>query len=180
VAASGSQPALDLNGVTLPGAPLLVAGSNGHIAWGFTNSYGDWVHVQHVACSALGEREMQTPDGGVPLSVHDEEIRVRGQQPVRFPVRTGPVGVLYAAQDIDNIHNRRTFRVCKNRILDVFGSTQANNFFFIIFFFPLLNYIQPKSNKVSRTGKFGGSKLNYAIIVFKIIKALPDVSLMQR
>lgn len=97
VPASATQPALDLNGVTLPGAPLVVAGSNGHIAWGFTNSYGDWVHVQHVACSALGEREMQTPDGGVPLSVHDEEIRVRGQQPVRFPVRTGPVGVLYAA-----------------------------------------------------------------------------------
>ncbi len=29
-------------GVTLPGVPALVAGSNGHIAWGFTNSYGKW------------------------------------------------------------------------------------------------------------------------------------------
>ena len=29
-------------GVTLPGAPAMVAGSNRHIAWGFTNSYGDW------------------------------------------------------------------------------------------------------------------------------------------
>ena len=28
----------DLNGVTLPGVPLLVAGSNGHVAWGNTNS----------------------------------------------------------------------------------------------------------------------------------------------
>ena len=46
VRASEAQPALDLNGVTLPGTPLLVAGSNGHIAWGFTNSYGDWVDVQ--------------------------------------------------------------------------------------------------------------------------------------
>jgi penicillin G amidase len=41
-------------GVTLPGVPALVAGSNGHIAWGFTNSYGkwfDWVPVtkdEHV------------------------------------------------------------------------------------------------------------------------------------
>ena len=45
------QPAaqdLDLNGVTLPGAPLLVAGSNGHIAWGFTNSYGDWLDVERA------------------------------------------------------------------------------------------------------------------------------------
>ena len=29
-------------GVTLPGVPALVAGSNGHVAWGFTNSYGQW------------------------------------------------------------------------------------------------------------------------------------------
>ena len=32
--------AFDAVGVTLPGAPTIVAGSNGHIAWGFTNSYG--------------------------------------------------------------------------------------------------------------------------------------------
>ena len=31
---------LDLTGVTLPGTPSIVAGSNRHIAWGFTNSYG--------------------------------------------------------------------------------------------------------------------------------------------
>lgn len=31
-----------LVGVTLPGTPTLVSGSNGRIAWAFTNSYGDW------------------------------------------------------------------------------------------------------------------------------------------
>jgi penicillin amidase len=31
-----------LTGVTLPGVPNLVAGSNGDVAWGFTNSGGDW------------------------------------------------------------------------------------------------------------------------------------------
>jgi len=36
---------LDLNGITLPGGPLLVAGSNGAIAWSFTNSYGHWLEV---------------------------------------------------------------------------------------------------------------------------------------
>ena len=39
-----------LTGVTLPGMPALVAGSNGHVAWTFTNSYGDftdWVRVNH-------------------------------------------------------------------------------------------------------------------------------------
>ncbi|MBT8101033.1 MAG: penicillin acylase family protein, partial [Gammaproteobacteria bacterium] len=34
------QEVVDLTGVTLPGVPILVAGSNGHVAWAFTNSYG--------------------------------------------------------------------------------------------------------------------------------------------
>lgn len=38
--------ALDAVGVTLAGTPALVVGSNGAIAWGFTNSYGDW--LDHV------------------------------------------------------------------------------------------------------------------------------------
>ncbi len=31
-----------MTGITLPGVPVLVAGSNEKIAWGFVNSYGDW------------------------------------------------------------------------------------------------------------------------------------------
>ncbi len=37
----GEQP-IRAEGVTLPGVPALVAGSNGHVAWGVTNSYGQW------------------------------------------------------------------------------------------------------------------------------------------
>jgi penicillin amidase len=80
--ASDTQPAVDLNGVTLPGAPVLVAGSNGHIAWGFTNSYGDWIHVEKSACSSA-------------RSVQQEEIRVHGEPKVSFAVKSGPAGVLY-------------------------------------------------------------------------------------
>ena len=39
-------------GVTLPGVPAIVVGSNGHVAWGFTNSYGqwfDWIKVPRAA-----------------------------------------------------------------------------------------------------------------------------------
>src|SRR3970040_1180401 len=39
--ASGGQ--VDVSGFTLPGLPGVVVGSNGHVAWGFTNSYGDWL-----------------------------------------------------------------------------------------------------------------------------------------
>jgi len=34
--------ALDVSGVTLPGAPFVIAGSNTRVAWGYTNSYGDY------------------------------------------------------------------------------------------------------------------------------------------
>ncbi|MGH8029470.1 MAG: penicillin acylase family protein, partial [Arenimonas sp.] len=33
---------VDVSGVNLPGIPAIVVGSNTHVAWGFTNSYGDW------------------------------------------------------------------------------------------------------------------------------------------
>ncbi|WP_460834218.1 penicillin acylase family protein [Lysobacter humi (ex Lee et al. 2017)] len=34
---------VDVAGFSLPGVPGIVVGSNTHVAWGFTNSYGDWV-----------------------------------------------------------------------------------------------------------------------------------------
>jgi penicillin amidase len=85
IKASATQTAVDLNGVTLPGAPLLVAGSNGHIAWGFTNSYGNWFHVEKAACSSAS-------------SVQLEEIRVHGKPGIHFAVKSGPGGVLYQAE----------------------------------------------------------------------------------
>ena len=39
---------LDVSGVTLPGVPAVVAGSNGHVAWGFTNSYGDFQDLVRI------------------------------------------------------------------------------------------------------------------------------------
>ncbi len=83
VSGSDTQPPLDLNGVTLPGAPLLVAGSNGHIAWGFTNSYGNWIHVQNEPCESAASEQI-------------EEIRVHGRPSVRYAVKSGPAGLLFA------------------------------------------------------------------------------------
>ena len=98
VTGSGSEPALDMTGVTLPGAPILVAGSNGHVAWGFTNSYGDWLNVEPVPCTAVGASDLQTPSGSVPLTVEREEISVKGQGPVVEEVKTGPAGILLRAE----------------------------------------------------------------------------------
>jgi penicillin G amidase len=97
ITASSTQAAVDLNGVTLPGAPLLVAGSNGHIAWGFTNSYGQWYRVEKVACTSVGEDNIQTANGPVALTVRKEEIRVHGKPAVMFPVKSAAGGVLFEA-----------------------------------------------------------------------------------
>ncbi|HET7757417.1 MAG TPA: penicillin acylase family protein [Steroidobacteraceae bacterium] len=95
-AGSAAEPALDLAGVTLPGTPLLIAGSNTHIAWGFTNSDGNWVSVTHAACSALTTRALVTPAGDIPLTVVREPIHVRGAPDTVLEVRSGPAGVLLA------------------------------------------------------------------------------------
>src|SRR3546814_14090801 len=34
---------VDVSGFTLPGVPAVIVGSNTHVAWGFTNAYGDWL-----------------------------------------------------------------------------------------------------------------------------------------
>ena len=98
VTGSANQPPLDMTGVTLPGAPLLVAGSNGHVAWGFTNSYGDWLNVNLVPCTAVGESDLQTPSGSVPLTVDREQIQVKGQAPEVEEVKSGPAGILVKAE----------------------------------------------------------------------------------
>src|SRR5690606_12955222 len=56
----------DLVGASLPGAPILVVGSNRHVAWGFTNSYGDWSDLVIVEPSADGG-EYRSADGWRPF-----------------------------------------------------------------------------------------------------------------
>ncbi|HSN53364.1 MAG TPA: penicillin acylase family protein [Candidatus Sulfomarinibacteraceae bacterium] len=81
----------DLTGVTLAGTPAMVAGSTGRVAWGFTNSYGDWSDL--VVLEAGGDGYL-TPEGPRPFDLAEETIRVRGAEPVVLEVRStiwGPV-----------------------------------------------------------------------------------------
>jgi len=82
-----------VSGVTLPGMPALVAGSNGRLAWGFTNVRGDWSDVVLLETDASGDR-YATPDGLEPFTEHVETIRVKGAEPQRLVIREtrwGPV-----------------------------------------------------------------------------------------
>jgi len=92
VAASASDPGLDLGGVTLPGTPVMVAGSNTRIAWGFSNSFGDWLDVTRMSCPA--DHTLLRPDGERESFVrYAETIRIRGANPERLEVEAAPSGV---------------------------------------------------------------------------------------
>lgn len=83
----------DVAGVSLPGAPLIVAGSNGQVAWGFTNTTSDWADVVSLQLSADGQR-YRVAGAERPLVRVVEKIEVAGEAAVDFEVREsewGPV-----------------------------------------------------------------------------------------
>ncbi len=57
------EPPLDITGVTLPGAPTIVAGSNGRVAWGFTNSMVDTSDVVILEPAEGDANRYRAPDG---------------------------------------------------------------------------------------------------------------------
>jgi penicillin amidase len=70
--------AFDAVGVTLPGAPTIVAGSNGRIAWGFTNSYGQFSRVIRLVPVPNDPDSYAAADGPHKLRYVDEPIAVKG------------------------------------------------------------------------------------------------------
>ena len=83
-----------VTGVTLPGVPAMVVGSNGHVAWGYTNSYGDWVDLVLLHVNPEEPDEYQTADGWRHFEHHAERIRVKGGRDQILDVRDtiwGPV-----------------------------------------------------------------------------------------
>lgn len=89
---AGSGP-LESNGVTLPGLPGLAAGSNGRIAWSFTNSYGDWSDVQPVDCDPA-RNVYSTSEGERSFRLHRETLLIAGGEPEALIVRDSPLGVV--------------------------------------------------------------------------------------
>ncbi len=92
--APGGQ--VDVSGFTLPGIPAVIVGSNGHVAWGFTNSYGDWLDFYRVEFTDADRLRYRVPEGEAALRVDSEWIAVKGAEPVELKVREtrwGPVTV---------------------------------------------------------------------------------------
>lgn len=94
-----------LSGVTVPGFPFLLAGTNGEIAWGLTNAAVDSVDLVRLDQTGLPPDAYRTAEGVKPFESEREIIRVRGGPDVELTVRKtlwGPVarktrdGVLFA------------------------------------------------------------------------------------
>ena len=83
---------VDVAGFSLPGLPAVIVGSNGHVAWGFTNSYidtADW--LLYPASSFRGDGDVLAKAGE---QVFEETLRVAGGDPQVLRVREtrwGPV-----------------------------------------------------------------------------------------
>jgi penicillin amidase len=84
----------DVTGVSLPGQPAIIAGSNGKVAWGFTNSYGDWTDVIQLTIDPDDPARYLTPDGFRAFDSQAEVIEVKGADAVEIAIRKtiwGPV-----------------------------------------------------------------------------------------
>ena len=83
-----------ITGVTLPGVPAVVVGSNTHVAWGFTNTYADWSDIVLLEVDPARPNGYLTPQGWREFERHDEIIEVAGEasehQPVLWTI-WGPV-----------------------------------------------------------------------------------------
>lgn len=83
-----------ITGPTLPGTPAVVVGSNGHVAWGFTNSEGDWTDVVILEIDPGDPQNYLTPEGPRAFETAQETIRVKGQADETLEVKEtiwGPV-----------------------------------------------------------------------------------------
>jgi penicillin amidase len=97
-----STPDLELRGGSMPGFPGLVIGHTRHVAWSFTNVMADTqdLFVEHIREGEDGP-EYEFQGEWRPVTVHHEEIQIKGSEPERLEVREthhGPVvtGVLGA------------------------------------------------------------------------------------
>lgn len=74
---------VNVNGVGIPGTPIIVVGSNGKISWGFTNSYVDTVNLV----------VLENDDNHADLISYVEEIiKIKGEKPFSYFVEISDWG----------------------------------------------------------------------------------------
>jgi penicillin amidase len=87
-------PGYDAVGMSIPGAPGVVAGHSRAVAWGYTNAMVDDSDFFVERVNPDNPEEYLTPDGWAPFETREEVIPVKGNDPVTLTVRStrhGPV-----------------------------------------------------------------------------------------
>lgn len=88
-----------VSGLTLPGAPGIIVGSNGRVAWGFTHSYADTSDVVLVELNSISRLLYRQGTENLEFERRREIITVRGDQPVEFEVENTVWGPVIAYDD---------------------------------------------------------------------------------
>ncbi|WP_137173591.1 penicillin acylase family protein [Massilia sp. HP4] len=82
-----------LAGVSLPGAPpSVIVGSNGQVAWAFTNSYADSLDLVELQRDPARPGQVRLPGGWETPREHVESIAVKGAAPERMVVQETSLG----------------------------------------------------------------------------------------
>jgi len=87
---------LTVTGVTFPGVPGVVAGHNGHVAWGFTNGFPDVqdLYIERLRRADDGRVQYEFRGEWLDAEVRAEQIAVKGAEPAIEQVivtRHGPI-----------------------------------------------------------------------------------------
>ena len=69
--------AVELAGLVVPGIPVMIAGSNGYVAWGLTNVEGDFLDLVRLELNPQNDQEYATPDGWQAFAIRRETIEVK-------------------------------------------------------------------------------------------------------
>ncbi len=88
-----------VDGVTLPGTPAMTVGSNGRVAWGFTDAYVDTTDVIIAETDSIGQIQYRTPRGWVDIEDRTEIIKVKNGEPVTFIARWTEWGPIISGPD---------------------------------------------------------------------------------
>lgn len=75
-----------ISGATLPGTPCMIIGSNGRIAWGWTNAFIDTTDIIIVKADDADPDRYLVPGGSLPFQRETEMIMVKGENPIPLQV----------------------------------------------------------------------------------------------
>lgn len=92
-----------LVGASLAGVPALIVGSNGDIAWGFTNATIDNSDLVVLETDPAQPSRYRTPEGWREFETVTERIEVRGEAAREFQYRRTIWGPVVGARDSDRL-----------------------------------------------------------------------------